>query len=54
MYDAVIVSGRPAADLILERVHRTVLLIDTGPGRDAPTDNVRDFGPSHRFAQARG
>ncbi|GAA2846383.1 NAD(P)/FAD-dependent oxidoreductase [Nonomuraea rubra] len=46
MYDAVIVGGGPAgmaAALTLGRVHRTVLLIDAGEGRNAPAEHVHNF-----------
>ncbi|MDA0563901.1 NAD(P)/FAD-dependent oxidoreductase [Streptomonospora sp. S1-112] len=46
MYDAVIVGGGPAgmaAALALGRVHRTVLLIDSGEGRNAPAAHVHNF-----------
>jgi thioredoxin reductase len=46
MYDAVIVGGGPAgmaAALTLGRVHRPVLLIDAGEGRNAAAENVHNF-----------
>jgi thioredoxin reductase len=46
MYDAVITGGGPAgmaAALTLGRVHRTVLLIDAGEGRNARAGNVHNF-----------
>jgi thioredoxin reductase len=46
MDDAVIVGGGPAgmaAALALGRVHRTVLMIDAGEGRNARADNVHNF-----------
>ncbi|MEV6037969.1 hypothetical protein AB0L65_42945 [Nonomuraea sp. NPDC052116] len=42
MFDAVIVGAGPAA-LTLRRVHRTVLLLDNGQGRNAPAGHVHDF-----------
>ncbi|WP_049558228.1 NAD(P)/FAD-dependent oxidoreductase [Nonomuraea sp. SBT364] len=46
MYDAVIAGGGPAgmaAGLTLGRMHRTVLLIDAGQGRNARAENVHNF-----------
>ncbi|MFI6742596.1 FAD-dependent oxidoreductase [Nonomuraea sp. NPDC050451] len=46
MFDAVIVGAGPAgmaAALTLGRVHRTVLLLDAGQGRNAPTGPVHNF-----------
>ncbi|WP_043626741.1 NAD(P)/FAD-dependent oxidoreductase [Nonomuraea candida] len=46
MFDAVIVGAGPAgmaAALTLGRVHRSVLLIDAGEGRNAAADNVHNF-----------
>src|SRR5688500_5325613 len=46
MFDAVIVGGGPAgmaAALALGRVHRPVLLIDAGEGRNAAAENVHNF-----------
>lgn len=45
-YEAVIVGTGPAglsAALALGRARRTTLLIDGGPGRNAPSDGVRNF-----------
>ncbi|WP_102143042.1 NAD(P)/FAD-dependent oxidoreductase [Mycobacterium hubeiense] len=45
-YDAVIVGTGPAglsAALTLGRVRRATLLIDGGPGRNAPSDGVHNF-----------
>jgi len=45
-YDAVIVGTGPAglsAALTLGRERRTTLLIDGGPGRNAPSDGVHNF-----------
>lgn len=45
-YDAVIVGTGPAglsAALALGRARRTTLLIDGGPGRNAPSDGVHNF-----------
>ncbi|WP_214413105.1 NAD(P)/FAD-dependent oxidoreductase [Sphaerisporangium fuscum] len=46
MFDVVIVGAGPAgtaAALTLGRVHRTVLLLDSGEGRNAPAENVHNF-----------
>jgi thioredoxin reductase len=46
MYDAVIVGTGPAglsAAMTLGRARRSTLLIDGGPGRNAPSDGVRNF-----------
>ncbi|MFI6812938.1 NAD(P)/FAD-dependent oxidoreductase [Nonomuraea sp. NPDC050328] len=46
MFDAVIVGGGPAglaAALTLGRVHRQVLVIDAGQGRNAPAAQVHNF-----------
>lgn len=46
MFDVAIVGGGPAgaaAALALGRVHRPVLLIDGGEGRNAAADNVHNF-----------
>lgn len=46
MFDAVIVGGGPAgmaAALALGRVHRPLLLIDAGEGRNAAAENVHNF-----------
>ncbi|GAA0930947.1 NAD(P)/FAD-dependent oxidoreductase [Nonomuraea longicatena] len=46
MFDAVIVGGGPAgmaAALTLGRVHRPVLLIDAGEGRNATAESVHNF-----------
>ncbi|MFF5212696.1 FAD-dependent oxidoreductase [Streptosporangium sp. NPDC000396] len=46
MFDAVIVGAGPAgmaATLTLGRVHRTVLLLDAGQGRNAPAAQVHNF-----------
>jgi thioredoxin reductase len=45
-YDAVIVGTGPAglsAALTLGRARRSTLLIDGGPGRNAPSDGVHNF-----------
>ncbi|MGI5170076.1 NAD(P)/FAD-dependent oxidoreductase [Spirillospora sp. CA-253888] len=46
MFDVVVVGGGPAgmaAALALGRVHRSVLLVDAGEGRNAPADAVHNF-----------
>lgn len=46
MFDVLIVGGGPAglsAALTLGRVHRAVLLLDSGEGRNAPADAVHNF-----------
>ncbi|MEV5974964.1 NAD(P)/FAD-dependent oxidoreductase [Streptomyces sp. NPDC051921] len=46
MLDAIIIGGGPAgmsAALTLGRAHRTVLLADSGQGRNAPADAVHNF-----------
>ncbi|MEV4471016.1 NAD(P)/FAD-dependent oxidoreductase [Nonomuraea sp. NPDC049504] len=46
MFDVVIVGGGPAgmaAALALGRVHRTVLLVDAGEGRNIAAENVHNF-----------
>lgn len=46
MLDVIIIGGGPAgmsAALTLGRAHRTVLLIDSGEGRNAPADAVHNF-----------
>ncbi|NUR85452.1 MAG: NAD(P)/FAD-dependent oxidoreductase [Nonomuraea sp.] len=46
MFDVVIVGGGPAgmsAALSLGRVHRKVLLVDAGEGRNAAAENVHNF-----------
>ncbi|MEV5889045.1 NAD(P)/FAD-dependent oxidoreductase [Nonomuraea fuscirosea] len=46
MYDVVIAGGGPAglaAALMLGRVHRTVLLVDAGEGRNARAETVHNF-----------
>ncbi|MEV0617391.1 NAD(P)/FAD-dependent oxidoreductase [Nonomuraea sp. NPDC050404] len=46
MYDVVTVGGGPAgmaAALALGRVHRRVLLVDAGEGRNAAAENVHNF-----------
>ncbi|MFF5428048.1 MULTISPECIES: NAD(P)/FAD-dependent oxidoreductase [unclassified Streptomyces] len=46
MLDAIIIGGGPAgmsAALTLGRAHRTVLLADSGHGRNAPADAVHNF-----------
>jgi thioredoxin reductase len=46
VYDVVIVGAGPAglnAALTLGRVRRAVLLLDGGPGRNAPSDGVHNF-----------
>ncbi len=45
-YDVVVLGGGPAglqAALTLGRMHRTVLLIDSGEYRNAPTDRMHNF-----------
>ncbi|MEQ4722992.1 NAD(P)/FAD-dependent oxidoreductase [Nonomuraea sp. B19D2] len=46
MFDVVTIGGGPAgmaAALALGRVHRTVLLLDAGEGRNAAAENVHNF-----------
>ena len=46
MFDVVTVGGGPAgmaAALALGRVHRTVLLVDAGEGRNTAAENVHNF-----------
>jgi thioredoxin reductase len=46
MFDVVTVGGGPAgmaAGLALGRVHRTVLLVDAGEGRNTAAENVHNF-----------
>ncbi len=45
-YDAVVIGGGPAglqAALTLGRMHRTVLLLDSGEYRNAPADHLHNF-----------
>ncbi|MFC9971025.1 NAD(P)/FAD-dependent oxidoreductase [Spirillospora sp. NPDC127200] len=46
MFDVVVVGGGPAgmsAALALGRIHRSVLLVDAGEGRNAPAEAVHNF-----------
>lgn len=46
MYDVIVVGGGPAglaAALTLGRAHRSVLVLDSGQGRNAPADAMHNF-----------